>query len=212
MIIVVFAAILLACMSCSVSRRILKTEVLDVPLARLHIQPPKPSLDEVIHAAAHKHQISSALVKSIIAAESGFSPQVVSSKGAVGLMQLMPETARELGADPTVPEQNVDAGACYLSTLLKRFSNKKNALPAAIAAYNAGPGAVERFHGIPPYRETRTYVSRVMRLFDQYSQEEGTLVQAPPPPLRRRPFLVASSRSERRRGRRGSGHAEKVLT
>ena len=204
---IVFAAILLVCMSCTLGRRFFKGEVLDGRLAGFHIQPPKFSLDEVIHAAAHKHQISSALVKSIIAAESGFSPQVVSPKGAVGLMQLMPETARELGADPTVPEQNVDAGAHYLSTLLKRFSNKKNPLPAAIAAYNAGPGAVERYHGVPPYRETRTYVTRVLRLFDQYAQQEGTLVPAPPPP-RRRPVLVASStRVERRRGRRFSGRA-----
>jgi Transglycosylase SLT domain len=204
--IVVFAAILLVCMSCTLGRRFFKAEVLDGGLARFHIEPPKLSLDEVIHAAAHKHQISSALVKSIIAAESGFSPQVVSPKGAVGLMQLMPETARELGADPTVPEQNIDAGAHYLSTLLKRFSNKKNALPSAIAAYNAGPGAVERYHGVPPYRETRTYVARVMRLFDQYAQQDGTRVQAPPPP-RRRPVLVALTppRLERRRGRRFSG-------
>ena len=208
--IIVFAVILLACMSCTVGRRFFEREALDARLARFHISPPKLSLDEVIHAAAHKHKISSALVKSVIAAESGFSPKVVSSKGAVGLMQLMPETARELGADPTVPEQNIDAGAHYLSTLLKRFSNKRNALPAAIAAYNAGPSAVERYHGVPPYRETRTYVARVLRLFGQYAQEDGTLVQPPP---RHRPYMMAAApRAERRRGRRVNARAEKSLS
>jgi soluble lytic murein transglycosylase-like protein len=207
--IVVLAAVLLACMSSTVSRTLFEREILDMRLARFHIPPPKPSLDDVIHAAAHKHQISSALVKSIIAAESGFSPQVVSSKGAVGLMQLMPQTARELGADPTVPEQNVDAGAQYLSTLLKRFSNKKNALPAAIAAYNAGPGAVEHYHGVPPYRETRAYVTRVLHLFDQYAQQEGLAI-----PPQERPFLMASAtpRAGHHRGRRSCRRTERAFS
>lgn len=87
-------------------------------------------------------------------------------------MQLMPETARQFGADPSVPEQNVDAGANYLGSLLHRYANKKHRLQDAIAAYNAGPGAVEKYNGIPPYRETRAYVSRVMRFFAEYQKED----------------------------------------
>jgi hypothetical protein len=84
----------------------------------------------------------------------------------------MPETARQLGADPSVPEQNVDAGANYLSSLLHRYANRKHQLQDTIAAYNAGPGAVQRYKGVPPYRETRAYVSRVMRFFAQFQREE----------------------------------------
>ena len=87
-------------------------------------------------------------------------------------MQLMPETARQFGADPSVPEQNVDAGANYLGSLLHRYANRKHPLQDTIAAYNAGPGAVAKYKGIPPYRETRAYVSRVMRFFAKYQKEE----------------------------------------
>jgi soluble lytic murein transglycosylase-like protein len=119
-------------------------------------------------AAASKHQVSPPFVKSIIAAESGFSQAAVSLKGAIGLMQLMPETAREFGADPAVPEQNIDAGTHYLSWLLRRYAGKRDALRRAIAAYNAGPGAVERYRGVRPFRETRTYVTRVLRFYKKY--------------------------------------------
>ena len=147
---------------------ILKMQILRPVLTRVHIPAPKFTLNEIIAAASRKHQVSPAFVKSIIAAESGFSQAAVSSKGAVGLMQLMPETAREFGADPSIPEQNVDAGAHYLSWLLQRYAGKRDALKRAIAAYNAGPGAVERYRGIPPYRETRTYVTRVLRFYKKY--------------------------------------------
>lgn len=85
-------------------------------------------------------------------------------------MQLMPETAHQFGVDPTVPEQNIDAGAGYLSWLLQRYADKRDQLRRTIAAYNAGPGAVERYHGVPPFRETRTYVSRVLRLYKVYKR------------------------------------------
>jgi soluble lytic murein transglycosylase-like protein len=147
---------------------LLRTELLRPVLTRLHITAPEFTLNEIIAVAARKHQISPAFVKSIIAAESGFSQAAVSPKGAVGLMQLMPETARKFGADPAVPAQNVDAGAHYLSWLLQRYAGKRDALKRAIAAYNAGPGAVERYRGIPPYRETRTYVTRVLRFYKKY--------------------------------------------
>jgi len=149
------------------------------PVAMFRIPAPAIPLEDVIHAAAHKYQVPSAFVKSIIAAESHFSPNVVSPKGAIGLMQLMPATARQLGADPAVPEQNVDAGTNYLSWLLHRYANKRTQLRDAIAAYNAGPGAVERYRGVPPYRETRAYVKRVLTFFAKYQREEGQLSSIP---------------------------------
>jgi len=147
---------------------VLNTKILRPALTRLHIPAPKFTLSEVIAAAARKHQVSPAFVKSIIAAESGFSQAAVSPKGAVGLMQLMPETAREFGADPAVPEQNIDAGTNYLSWLSRRYAGKRDALKRVIAAYNAGPGAVEHYRGVPPFRETQTYVMRVLRFYKKY--------------------------------------------
>lgn len=152
---------------------VLTIRVLQPLDARLRIAPPPFSLDEIIHAASRKYQVPAAFVKSIIAAESHFSPDVVSPKGAVGLMQLMPETARQLGADPAVPEQNVDAGTNYLSSLLRRYSKRKTQLRDTIAAYNAGPGAVKRYKGVPPYRETRAYVKRVLTFYAKYQREQG---------------------------------------
>jgi len=146
----------------------LKTQILRPALTYMHIPAPQFSLNEIIGVAARKHQVDPAFVKSIIAAESAFSQAAVSPKGAVGLMQLMPETAREFGADPAVPEQNIDAGTHYLSWLLQRYAGKRDALRRAIAAYNAGPGAVERYRGVPPFPETRTYVARVLRFYKKY--------------------------------------------
>jgi soluble lytic murein transglycosylase-like protein len=128
------------------------------------------NLNAAIRAASEKHHVSPALVRSIMAAESGFSPTAVSAKGAVGLMQLMPETAQEFAADPSVPEQNVEAGTRYLSWLLRRYADRRDQLRRAIAAYNAGPGAVDRYRGVPPYRETRLYVARVLRFYKAYGK------------------------------------------
>jgi len=168
-----FLLLFSVCILAARALEMLKIEILQPILTSLHIPAPKFTLNEIIAAAAQKHQISPAFVKSIIAAESGFSQAAVSPKGAVGLMQLMPETAREFGADPAVPEQNIDAGAHYLSWLLQRYAGKRDALKRAIAAYNAGPGAVERYRGIPPYRETRTYVTRVLRFYKKYDATFG---------------------------------------
>ena len=88
-------------------------------------------------------------------------------------MQLMPATAHEYGADPTIPEQNIDAGTRYLYFLMHKYRKYRNPLSRVIAAYNAGPGAVDRYHGIPPFRETRGYVARVMGFMRQYSKEHG---------------------------------------
>jgi len=95
-----------------------------------------------------------------VAVESGYQAKAVSPKGAIGLMQLMPATARELGADPNDPEQNVDAGTRYLRDLLLKYDNHAY---HALAAYNAGPGAVDKYHGVPPYRETQNYILNVLR-------------------------------------------------
>ena len=100
-------------------------------------------------------------------AESAFRAAAVSPKGAVGLMQLMPETARILGIDPRNPKQNADGGAHYLRDLLAKYEKDPDQVVLALAAYNAGPAAVDRYHGVPPYRETREYIVRVLRNWDR---------------------------------------------
>ena len=122
----------------------------------------------IIEAAAARHRVASAFVKSIVAAESNFDCNAVSSKGAVGLMQLMPDTARQFGVDPAVPEQNVEAGTHYLRKLMDRYRKCRHSLERVIAAYNAGPGRVDRYRGIPPYHETRQYVARVLGFLRQF--------------------------------------------
>jgi soluble lytic murein transglycosylase-like protein len=127
----------------------------------------------LIHRAAKKHNVPAAFVKSIVAAESNFNPHAVSPKGAIGLMQLMPATAQEYGADAAIPEQNIDAGTRYLSVLLKRYGRYRNGLSRAIAAYNAGPTIVDRYRGVPPYRETREYVARVLAYMRKYQEQRS---------------------------------------
>lgn len=115
--------------------------------------------------AGQAHHIDADLLSSIIRAESGGNARAVSRAGARGLMQLMPATATALGVgDSFVPEQNVAGGAAYLDQLLTMFHDN---LVLAVAAYNAGPAAVMRYHGVPPYRETREYVTRVVREFNR---------------------------------------------
>lgn len=111
---------------------------------------------------AKRYNMPEALVRSIVKAESNGNARAVSPKGAIGLMQLMPGTARDLGADPTDPQQNVDAGTRYLKNLLARYEDKDDQVARAVAAYNAGPGAVDKYKGVPPYKETQTYVRRVL--------------------------------------------------
>jgi soluble lytic murein transglycosylase-like protein len=125
----------------------------------------------MIRRAASKHNVPAALVKSIVAAESNFAWDAISPKGAIGLMQLMPDTAKEYGADPMDPWQNVDAGTHYLRFLLDKYQHHRNSIFRVVAAYNAGPGMVDRYHGIPPFRETRQYVVRVMRFLLRFKKE-----------------------------------------
>jgi hypothetical protein len=137
--------------------------------------PPVVDLHALIGAAARKHGVPAEFITSIVAAESNFDPGAISPKGAIGLMQLMPETAQLFGADPGVPEQNVDAGTHYLRVLIDRYHKYHNWLARVIAAYNAGPGVVDRYHGVPPYRETRNYVARVLAFMKKFQRERAGL-------------------------------------
>ena len=116
--------------------------------------------DDLIEQYASSHGVSADLVRAVIQAESGFNPRAVSSKGAMGLMQLMPATARELGVDdPFQPADNIRGGVTYLARLLARYDQN---VELALAAYNAGPASVERYgNAVPPYRETRDYVKKI---------------------------------------------------
>jgi soluble lytic murein transglycosylase len=126
--------------------------------------------DGLIVLTALEHQVQPALVKAVIAAESGFDAGAVSRKGAQGLMQLMPATAEQLGVeDPFQPSENVRGGTRYLRKMLDRYGD----LSRAIAAYNAGPSAVDRYGGIPPYRETQDYVNRVLTYYRAYDGDFG---------------------------------------
>jgi soluble lytic murein transglycosylase-like protein len=120
----------------------------------------------LINSAASKYGIDPALLKGLIKQESGFDPNAKSGAGAAGLCQLMPGTAASLGCtNPFDPAQAIDAGAKYLSQQLKAFGGDPR---KALAAYNAGPGAVQRYGGVPPYAETQNYVRSVMAFADQY--------------------------------------------
>jgi soluble lytic murein transglycosylase-like protein len=118
------------------------------------------SIRQHIQYAASRYGISSALVDAVAWQESRYNNRARSPVGAIGVMQLMPGTARQLGvADPTNVHQNIMGGTAYLRAQLDRFDNN---IPLALAAYNAGPGAVQKYRGIPPYRETQNYVRQIM--------------------------------------------------
>ena len=127
-------------------------------------QPPLPaatsSLEPLIRDAAARESLPETLLRSVIRTESAFNSSAVSSKGALGLMQLMPETAASFGvADPFDPAQNLNAGAKYLAQLLSRYNGN---MKLALAAYNAGPSAVDKYNGVPPYTETVEYVGKIL--------------------------------------------------
>jgi soluble lytic murein transglycosylase-like protein len=129
---------------------------------------PAASIPTLLSAAGQQHHIDAELLASIVHAESGGRSNAVSRTGARGLMQLMPGTAHQLGVDDAFrPDQNIAGGSTYLDQLLDRYDprNDTRGLALALAAYNAGPAAVDRYHGIPPYAETRAYVARVLNEF-----------------------------------------------
>jgi soluble lytic murein transglycosylase-like protein len=127
---------------------------------------PKLSPRELVEAAAKRNGLPPKFVDSVVVAESGYKPNAVSPKGAVGLMQLMPATAQAFHADPNNPAENVEAGAAYLRELLIKYDGDSR---RALAAYNAGPGAVDKYNGVPPYAETKTYIERVLRNYKRAS-------------------------------------------
>ncbi len=134
-------------------------------------------LHELLASAGEQHSLDVDLLAAVVHAESGNRPAAVSRAGAVGLMQLMPETAARLGVtDRLAPGQNVQGGTAYLDALLRRYHDN---LALALAAYNAGPGAVDRYHGIPPYRETRAYVARIIHEFNQRYTARQASARAP---------------------------------
>jgi soluble lytic murein transglycosylase-like protein len=195
-------------------------------LVRAVLQHPNvPTVEPLIRQAASKHGIDPALVKAVIAAESGFNPQAVSPKGAIGLMQVIPDTGARYGVTGDArrtaaqkladPKTNITTGVRYLSDLLRMFSGN---LELVLAAYNAGEGAVQK-HGndIPPYAETQNYVKRILGTAEDYRRLYGGGVLKPVPlvapapsaapakkvrpPSRRRPAPATKTPPARRRPR-----------
>jgi len=122
--------------------------------------------DPIIADASKKYGLEAPLIKAVIKAESDFDPNAISNKGARGLMQIMPMNFRLLNVEnPFDPHQSIDAGARYLRDMMDRYNGKLN---LSLAAYNAGPGAVDRHGGVPPYQETEEYIERVMRYYQRY--------------------------------------------
>ena len=117
----------------------------------------RQGLEALVQNSAGKHGVSADLIKAVINAESGGRVDARSPAGALGLMQLMPKTAQQLGVDPLNPAANIDGGTRYLKTMAKKFGT----LDKALAAYNSGPGTLKKFQGIPPYKETHNYIRQI---------------------------------------------------
>ena len=136
---------------------------------------PANGYDEVIQDASSRHSLDADLIRAVIKAESDFNSNARSNKGAMGLMQLMPDTARLLNVpDAYNPYANIDGGVRYLKMLLGRYQGD---VTLSLAAYNAGSGAVDKHGGVPPYAETREYVRRVLQFWDQYRAGGLQLIQ-----------------------------------
>lgn len=130
-----------------------------LPLGSQHAAGPPPALRPHFDAAADRYELSAELIEAVAWAESRFRQQAVSRAGARGVMQLMPATARDLAVDPRDPGANIRGGTAYLRMLLNRYAGD---VVKTLAAYNAGPGAVDRYGGVPPFAETRTYVQTIL--------------------------------------------------
>lgn len=123
----------------------------------------KSEIMDLIDETCEKYDMDSKLVKALVKQESGFNPDAKSKAGALGLMQLMPKTAESLGVkDPMNPKDNIDGGVRYLKQMLERFNGNKI---LALAAYNAGPNAVSKYNGVPPYKETQNYVKSILSMY-----------------------------------------------
>jgi len=151
---------------------------LPVPGPAAAAAPNKLPFDDIVKSKAGKHKISSALVHSIILHESNYNIYAVSSKGALGLMQLMPDTARQYGVKNVFdPEDNIEGGIKYLKDLTKLYENEKNPTTLILAAYNAGQEAVKKYGGkIPDYPETRAYIKQVMDTYALLPQKRPTRI------------------------------------
>jgi len=169
--------------------------VATAPVALVAPAAPKPrNLNDLINTISDRHHLDPDLISSVIHAESGFNPRAVSPKGARGLMQLMPQTASKLGVSNAFdPSANVEGGTRYLSQLLERYNFD---VVKALAAYNAGPGRVEQYRGIPPYYETQAYVAKIVRDFNRkkLAQRKAAAVatarDSPPKKTRQQPEMV----------------------
>jgi soluble lytic murein transglycosylase len=130
-------------------------------------------LDSLIEMNARRFSLDGALIMAVIKVESDFDPATISHRGAQGLMQLMPDTAREVGVDnPFDPSESISGGSMYLRRMLDSFDSN---LDYALAAYNAGPTAVRKYGGIPPYQETQNYVKKVKQYIEYYRRSKDTL-------------------------------------
>lgn len=137
------------------------------PIATVPLLTPTQLIDQ----AAERHGLPPAIVHALALTESAYQQKAVSPKGAIGVMQLMPATAQALNANPHDLAENIDAGTRLLRALLLKYQDDPNPVRRALAAYNAGEGAVQRYQGVPPYRETQQYVEKVIR---RYYQQPGT--------------------------------------
>ena len=128
------------------------------------------NIDEIVETFSQKYEVDSDLIKAIIKQESNFNEKATSKKGAMGLMQLMPQTAKSLGVEnPYNPWENVEGGVKYIRELLNKYDNDEQ---LALAAYNAGPGAVKKYGGIPPYKETQNYVKNIMETYTKVKEAQ----------------------------------------